>query len=445
VVLHEGGHFFFSKLFKVKVEKFFLFFDAWNVKLFSTKMKWFTRLFPKMKDNETEYGVGWLPFGGYVKIAGMVDESMDKEQLAQEPQPWEFRSKPAWQRLLIMIGGVLVNFLLAIFIYSMITFYYGESYIKPVDMTYGLKFNEQAKENGFRDGDIIVKVDGKEVKTFTNAIMRDISNAEVVTVLRNGQEMDIELPGKLNLLDMLQSEPPYVTYLLPNVVDSVFPGSPAAKAGMKKGDKITALNGNKVESFNDFTYYVSRIKDAVVENASHEDSLKARSVEMVINGTDTVNTVLTSDFMVGFSAVNPSNIYKITEKKYGFFESFPVGIRYGCKTLAGYVNDLKYIFTKKGARSVGGFVTMGQIFPSKWDWFSFWNLTAFFSIILAFMNILPIPALDGGHVLFLIYEVITGRKPSDKFLEYAEMVGLFLLLGLLLFANGNDILRLFGI
>ena len=443
VVLHEGGHFFFSKLFKVKVEKFFMFFDAWGVKLFSTKSKWFSKLFPKIAKSETEYGIGWLPFGGYVKIAGMIDESMDKEQMAQPPQPYEFRAKPAWQRLLIMVGGVLVNLLLAFFIYSMIKYYYGDSYIRPQDMTYGLKFNEEGKNAGFQDGDIIIRTDDKDVKTFTVALMRDIANAETVTVLRDGKEQTLSMPEGLSLLKMAEAEPPFVDYLLPLKVDSVIAGTPAAKMGLKKGDTVTSFNGTPILSYNDFTYQVLRLQDAITEESTAADSLKLRTVQLVVNGTDTVNTVLTSEFKMGF--VNAMPDYKITEQHYGFFESFPVGVKYGWNTLANYVDDLKYLFTKEGSRSVGGFVTMGKIFPSTWDWYSFWNLTALFSIILAFMNILPIPALDGGHVLFLLYEIIARRKPSEKFLERAEMVGLFILLGLLLYANGNDILRLFGI
>lgn len=443
VVLHEGGHFFFSKLFKVKVEKFFMFFDAWGVKLFSTKSKWFSKLFPKIAKSETEYGIGWLPFGGYVKIAGMIDESMDKEQMAQPPQPYEFRTKPAWQRLLIMVGGVLVNLLLAFFIYSMIKYYYGDSYIRPQDMTYGLKFNEEGKNAGFQDGDIIIRTDDKDVKTFTVALMRDIANAETVTVLRDGKEQTLSMPEGLSLLKMAEAEPPFVDYLLPLKVDSVIAGTPAAKMGLKKGDTVTSFNGTPILSYNDFTYQVLRLQDAITEESTAADSLKLRTVQLVVNGTDTVNTVLTSEFKMGF--VNAMPDYIITEQHYGFFESFPVGVKYGWNTLANYVDDLKYLFTKEGSRSVGGFVTMGKIFPATWDWYSFWNLTALFSIILAFMNILPIPALDGGHVLFLLYEIIARRKPSEKFLERAEMVGLFILLGLLLYANGNDILRLFGI
>ena len=443
VVLHEGGHFFFSKLFKVKVEKFFLFFDPY-FHLFSTKDKWFLRLFPRFKDKETEYGVGWLPFGGYVKIAGMIDESMDTEQMKKPAQPWEFRSKPAWQRLLIMVGGVFVNFILALFIYSMILYTWGESYVKSEDATYGLKFNEQAHKDGFRDGDIIVAVDGERVETFQMSILRDISNASTVTVLRNGTEVTLDMPGNMNLLDMLKQEPKYADYRLPLKVDSVSAGSPAMKCGLKKGDVITSFNGTPIADYNDWQAQVLKLQDGLTEQSTPADSVKARMVALVINGKDSVNVMLSPDFTFGFYNVPYFSKYKITTKEYGFFESFPAGIKYGLETLHGYVSDLKYVFTKQGARSVGGFVTIGNLFPAQWDWFKFWNMTAFLSIILAFMNILPIPAFDGGHVLFLLYEVITRRKPSEKFLERAQVAGMFFILALLIFANANDILRVLG-
>ncbi len=460
VVLHEGGHFFFAKLFKVRVLKFYVFFNP-KFHIFSTYDRWFRRLFRRKPEvvpekvekdengNEqkvkeyvgTEYGLGWLPLGGYCAIAGMIDET--NQSLSSEPQPYEFRTKPAWQRLLIMVGGVLVNLLLAFFIYSMIKFYYGDSYIRPQDMTYGLKFNEDGKNAGFQDGDIIIRTDDTDVKTFSMALMRDISNAETVTVLRGGKETVLNMPEGLSLLKMAEAEPPFVDYLLPFKVDSVISGTPAEKIGMKKGDVVTSFNGVPIASYNDFTYQILRLQDAVTEETTAADSLSLRTVQLVLNNTDTVSAVLTSEFKIGI--INAMPDYKVTEQKYGFFESFPVGIKYGWNILGNYVNDLKYLFTKEGSRSVGGFVTMGKIFPDTWNWYSFWNLTAFFSIILAFMNILPIPALDGGHVLFLLYEIVVGRKPGDNFLKRAEMVGLFILLALLLYANGNDILRLFGI
>ncbi len=436
IVLHEGGHFLFAKLFKVRVEKFYLFFDAWNFSLFKWPHK-------KKNENQTQYGIGWLPLGGYVKISGMIDESMDTEQMKQPAQPWEFRSKPAWQRLLIMLGGVIVNFIVAFFIYSMVLFVWGESYILSKDMTYGLKFNESAKADGFRDGDIIIRIDDEEVGSWNTSELRNISNSQTVTVLRSGKEVVLNMPGEMNLIEMLQQEPMYAEPLLPMSIDSIIPNSPAEKIGLKTTDRITAVNGKQINDFNDFKFQLLCLQDVLNEESTSSDSLKARTLSLVVNQSDTLTAVLTPEFTLGFTVKFPD--YKITEKKYGLFESIPAGIKFGCETLVGYVSDLKYVFTKQGARNVGGFISIGNIFPDVWDWHRFWMLTAFLSIMLGFMNVLPIPALDGGHAFFTLYEIITGRKPSDKFLERAQYVGMFILLGLLILANGNDIMRLFGI
>lgn len=425
----------FSKIFKVRVEKFYLFFDAWNFSLFKYPRK-------KKSEDQTEYGIGWLPLGGYVKIAGMIDESMDKEQMAQEPQPWEFRTKPAWQRLLIMLGGVIVNFIAAFAIYSMVLFVWGKQYLNPADMTCGLKFNAEAKALGFQDGDQLVMIDGDSVEAWSAALVRDISTAKAVTVNRGGESIVVDLPGDLNMLKMLE-EPRFVTELVPMKVDSVMPGSPAMEVGMKRGDAITSINGVQVADYNDFVWQVASLSQNLNENSIADDSLKARTVDVVINGTDSATAVLTSDFKFGFDAALPE--YKISTKEYGFFESIPAGIAYGCDILSGYVSDLKYIFTKEGAKQVGGFGAIANIFPAEWDWRSFWTMTALLSIILGFMNVLPIPALDGGHAVFAVYEIITGRKPSDKFLERAQVVGMIILFGLLIFANLNDVLRWIGI
>ena len=425
----------FSKIFKVRVEKFYLFFDAWNFSLFKYPRK-------KKSEDQTEYGIGWLPLGGYVKIAGMIDESMDKEQMAQEPQPWEFRTKPAWQRLLIMLGGVIVNFIAAFAIYSMVLFVWGKQYLSPADMTCGLKFNTEAKALGFQDGDQIVMIDGDSVEAWSAALVRDISTAKSVTVNRGGESVVVGLPGDLNMLKMLE-EPRFVSELVPMKVDSVMPGSPAMEVGMKRGDAITSINGVQVADYNDFVWQVASLSQNLNENSIADDSLKARTVDIVINGTDSATAVLTSDFKFGFVAALPE--YKISTKEYGFFESIPACIAYGCDILSGYVSDLKYIFTKEGAKQVGGFGAIANIFPAEWDWRSFWTMTALLSIILVFMNVLPIPALDGGHAVFAVYEIITGRKPSDKFLERAQVVGMIILFGLLIFANLNDVLRWIGI
>lgn len=459
IVLHEGGHFLFAKLFKTRVEKFYLFFD-YKFHLFSTYSNWFRRLMgkkpvPRRKDKDgndtadyeyegTEYGIGWIPLGGYVKISGMIDESMDKAQMALPPQPWEFRTKPAWQRLLIMLGGIIVNFLAAFVIYAMVLFTWGEQYVRSEDMTYGMKFSEAAKEDGFRDGDIIIAIDGEHVESWQPGKLQDISNATEVTVLRNGKKQQIELSGNLNLIDMLQQEPRYASILLPLEVDSVMPGSPAQKIGLKKGDRITALNGQPVADFNDFHLQLLTLQDVLTEESTSADSLKQRQVSLVINDHDTVQTTLTAEFTLGFSNITPY-LDKVTTREYTFLESFPAGVRLGYETLVSYVDQMKYLFTSKGARSVGGFIGIGKIFPDVWDWQRFWLLTAFLSIALGFMNALPIPALDGGHAIFAIYEIITRRKPSEKFLERVQYIGMILLIALMVLAQANDILRLFGL
>lgn len=435
IALHEGGHFLFSKLFKVRVEKFYLFFDAWNFSLFKYPRK-------KKSDDQTEYGIGWLPLGGYVKIAGMIDESMDKEQMAQEPQPWEFRTKPAWQRLLIMLGGVIVNFIVAFAIYSMVLFVWGKQYLKPTDMTYGLKFNTEAKALGFQDGDQIVMIDGDSVESWHPILARDISTAKSVTVNRSGKSVVVDLPGNLNMLKMFE-QPPFMSELIPMKIDSVMPESPAAMLGLKCGDAITSINSTPIADYNDLVWKLAELPQALDANSLADDSLRARTVNVVVNGTDTVTTVLTSDFKFGF--IPASFKYKVSTKGYGFFESIPAGVAYGCDVLSGYVSDLKYVFTKEGAKQVGGFAAIGGLFPSEWDWRIFWDMTALLSVILGFMNVLPIPALDGGHAVFAIYEIVTGRKPSEKLLERAQVVGMVILFGLLIFANLNDLLRFIGV
>jgi len=454
IVLHEGGHYLFAKLFGARVEKFYLFFD-YKFHLFSTYDNWFRRLLgkkpvPKKEDGEyeyqgTEYGIGWIPLGGYVKIAGMIDESMDKEQMKQPAKPWELRTKPAWQRLLVMLGGVIVNFLLAFFIYAMVLYAWGEQYIKPTDITYGFKFSEQAKADGFQDGDIITGVDGETFDSWTNANLRDIANGKTVHILRAGQPMDITLPHQLNLLEMLET-PRYVSERIPLAIDSILPGTPAAAIDLQKGDSIVTFAGQPIADYNDLINAKDLVAKAITEPMTHADSLKLRTVPIAFLRSDSLvqdTIALTADFSLGFMNRQPN--YTISTRNYSFLGSLPAGVKYGWDTLKGYVSDLKYVFTKKGATQVGGFIAIGNIFPATWDWQRFWLLTAFLSIILGFMNVLPIPALDGGHALFAFYEMVTGRKPSDKFLERAQYVGMFLLLALLIFANLNDILRLFHI
>lgn len=445
VILHEGGHFFFSKLFKVKVEKFFLFFDPY-FHLFSTKDKWITRIFPKLKNNETEYGIGWLPFGGYVKISGMIDESMDTEQMKQPVQPWEFRAKPAWQRLFIMIGGVLVNFLLALFIYSMVLFAWGEEYMPMKNLTQGMQFNEQAEQIGFRDGDRLLAADGVPFERWDANVYRTVSEAQTITVERDGKPVDITINEELDLLKMLKEVPAFMAPVVPSVLDSVLPGLPASKAGIRKGDRIIAVDGNSVSTWSDFDFLMAKKSDILAAGCSAADSARLRHMEVVYlsegaTAPDTVSLQLSQDYMLGIVRTNLLDYAQTAHNDFGFWESIPAGVSHGMTVLSGYVSDLKYMFTSEGVKSVGSFVTIGNIFPAVWDWQSFWELTAFLSLMLAVMNILPIPALDGGHVLFLIVEMIMRRPPSQKFMERAQMVGLALLMGLMLLACYNDIVR----
>ena len=441
VLLHEGGHFFFAKLFGVRVEKFYLFFDP-------SIWKWDGSLFKfKPKGSDTQYGVGWLPLGGYCKIAGMIDESFDTEQMKQPEQPWEFRAKPAWQRLLIMIGGVLVNFLLALFIYSMILFHWGDTYIPVKDMTLGMKFNTEAKTLGFKDGDILLGTEKGEFKDFSADLYRDISEAQRVDLIRNGKKMSLTLPGDLNLLGMLKAEPSFVRPLIPAEVDSVMADSPAASIGLQKGDKIVAINDKPIDSYNEFTDQLGILEDMMTAAKTKEDSLKVRTTTIVFEhneATDTATVTLTPELKLGFYVKSLAGLYEPYTHEYSFLESIPAGIKYGWNVLAGYVGDMKYVFTADGAKSLGGFGAIGSLFPPMWDWYLFWKMTAFLSIILAFMNILPIPALDGGHVLFLVYEMITRRKPSETFMIRAEYVGFGILILLMVVANLNDILRWLG-
>lgn len=450
VLLHEGGHFFFSKLFGVRVEKFYLFFDPW-----------FSLFKFKPKKSDTTYGIGWLPLGGYCKISGMIDESMDTEQMKQPAQPYEFRSKPAWQRLLIMIGGVLVNFLLALFIYAMCLFTWGEDYVRPKDMAQGMLFNKEAKALGFQDHDILVGTNLGEFKDAKADMYRGLANATEVYVIRNGKQLTINTPGDLDLLSMLKNVPMFVQPYVPAVVDSVSPKSAAERMGLQKSDRILSLNGKQIDSFSAFTYEAGRSTDMFTCAQTHADTVKALAAVLTVerqveSKTDTLtlkgqfDAVSAGGFsplskgepmrlVLGYMPQQPQ--YKVTHIDYGFFESFPAGVKYGCKVLSGYVGDMKYLFSAEGAKSLGGFGAIGSLFPSQWDWHSFWLMTAFLSIILAFMNILPIPALDGGHVLFLLYEMIARRKPSENFMIYAEYIGIGVLLLLMVMANLNDILR----
>ncbi len=418
VVLHEMGHFFFAKLFKTRVEKFYLFFNPW-----------FSLL--KFKKGETEYGIGWLPLGGYVKISGMIDESMDIEQMKQPPQPYEFRSKPSWQRLLIMVGGVLVNFILALVIYSMVLYVWGEEYLPTKNVKYGISCDSLALQNGLRNGDKIVSVDNHVIENFRDVVPHIVLNlSKSVQVERNGQMVNVPLKESL-IKDLLDKPKEFITPRFPFYVEDFVKDSPAIGAGIKKGDKLTAIDSVKVEYFDEFRTELSKHKKKeVTVTLLRNDSIKH------------VKIVVPEDGLLGiYPQGDMSKFFELKKIEYGFWESIPAGINKGIKTLKDYIKQFKLI--PKSPESLGGFITIGKIFPGVWDWESFWTLTAFLSIILAFMNILPIPALDGGHVIFLLYEMITGRKPGDKFMEYAQIGGLVILFGLLIYANLNDVFRLF--
>ena len=423
VLVHEFGHFIFARIFKVRVEKFYLFFDPW-----------FSIFKFKPKNSDTEYGVGWLPLGGYCKISGMIDESMDKEAMAQPPKPYEFRSKPAGQRLMIMVAGVLFNFLLALFI-SMVLFTWGDTFLPLKNVKAGMDYSETFHNVGFQDGDILLKADDTELERFGEDCFRRVLNAQTVTVLRGGVETVIPIPEDM-AQRVMRDKKGFASYRFPMVVRELGKTesgeSPAAVAGLQPGDSIVSINGIVTPSFYEVGEVLAQNKDKDVLVGFY----RAGIPQTLTLHTDTAGKM-------GIYSVSPFDMYQTVTRKYGFFESFPAGVMLGVNTLKGYVSDMKYVFTKEGASSLGGFGTIGSLFPAEWDWHSFWMKTAFLSIILAFMNILPIPALDGGHVMFLLYEVIARRKPSDKFLEYAQVTGMFLLFALLIYANGNDIFRFF--
>ncbi|MBQ3237680.1 MAG: RIP metalloprotease RseP [Bacteroidaceae bacterium] len=425
VVVHEMGHFIFARIFGVRVERFSLFFGKPLLRY-------------KPKRSETEYVVGWLPFGGYVELSGMIDESLNVEQMKQPPQPWEFRTKPAWQRLLIMIGGVCFNLIFACLLYAMILFKWGDSYVPLDSSKYGMEFNERAEAMGFRDGDVLVRTDKVALDRFGGDMLRAIVDAETVTVLREGSEVLITMPEEVSLLDFNGDVQPFVQFYNPMTIDSVIPGSAAALAGLMAGDDILSVNGTSTSTWITFNTALNQMREQEAEGEIVNHDL---SVVYSRGGAlDTVVVAADADFILGITVAMP---YEPATKEYGFFASIPAGIAYGWNTLKGYVSDFKYVFTKEGATSLGGFGTIGSLFPSQWNWYSFWMMTAFISIILAFMNILPIPALDGGHLMFLLFEMITGRKPSDKFMERVQIIGMVLLFGLMIYANLNDIIRYF--
>ena len=419
VILHEFGHFAFARLFKTRVEKFYLFFNPW----FS--------LF-KIKKGETEYGIGWLPLGGYVKISGMIDESMDKEQMKQAPQPWEFRSKKSWQRLLIMLGGVIMNFVLAGFIYICVLFVWGEDYVPVENMKYGITTNDTGSEIGFRNGDKILSINNIKFEKFKE-IQKEIllSDDKTVQINRDGKLIDIIINDSTHMKSIIAGRRGFIGIRSEFIIDSVLKNSNAYKAGLKKGDRFIALNDSSLQFFDQYVNYFK----------SHKNTETKVTVQRS-GGINTLTVKVDSSGMIGV-ATNPLAGIKTEHQSYTFFESIPAGISMGGEQIRDYLRQFKLIFNPEteAYKSLGSFGAIGSMFPSKWDWHSFWLMTAFLSIILAVVNILPIPALDGGHVMFVLYEMISGRKPSDKFLEYAQIVGFVILIAIMVYAIRNDIVN----
>ncbi len=418
ILLHELGHFTFARIFKTRVEKFYLFFNPW----FSIYKK---------KIGDTEFGLGWLPIGGYCKIAGMIDESMDKEQMKQPPQPWEFRSKPAWQRLLIISGGVLTNFILALFLYSMVLYVWGKEYLPTENAIYGYAMDSTAQKAGLRDGDMILSVDHKPTKTYLEVpLLIIVDNAKTIQVLRNQEKIDVPVPSWLSEKLTKYEKASFITPRIPFTIDSVNPNSAASQAGLTKGDRIIGLNNEATPYFNEF-------KNQIQHLLNQDISIT------VLRKTDTLQLKghVPETGLLGISGVGMDQYFKLNKQEYTFFQAIPAGIKEGVSTLTGYVSSLKLLFRHEGYKSLGSIISFTRVYSPTWDWHSFFLLTAFLSIILAFMNILPIPALDGGYILFILYEMILRKKPSDKFLEYAQMTGMLLLLALMAYAIFNDINR----
>ncbi|MDE6268916.1 MAG: RIP metalloprotease RseP [Muribaculaceae bacterium] len=439
VVIHEAGHYMFARIFGIKVEKFYLFFDPWFALLRWRPKKKKVQT-PRLNSDgteraswrDTEYGIGWLPLGGYVKIAGMIDESMDRDQMAKPAQPWEFRSKAAHKRLLVMLGGVIMNFVLAIIIYAGIAFYWGERTIDYHDAYAGLDYSPAALKAGFVNGDIPLTADGEPIVSTDRDHILKMVQAHEVTVLRGGSDtVTISLPS--DFVFQVSDDGGFCALRVPVFVKMVQAGDPAAKAGILEGDHIVAVGGVPTPSFTEFS---PRLR-------SHASDSVTITVERAGGETLDLTVVPTSEGTIGIGLMKPDEVYPVKSIRYSILASVPKGIAIGTGTLGSYVSSLRHVFSKRGAESIGGFGAIGNMFPSAWNWRTFWETTAFLSIILAFMNILPIPALDGGHVLFLFWEIITRRKPSEKVLEYAQMAGMAFLFAILLYANGNDIYRFF--
>lgn len=449
VVIHEFGHYIIARAFGIKVEKFYLFFNPW-FSLFKWKPK---SKGPKYDKNgkeratwrDTEYGIGWLPLGGYVKIAGMIDESMDKEQMAQPEKPWEFRAKPAWQRLCVMIAGVMFNFILAILIYAGIAFFYGNKYV-PLDKAYeGMDFTPAAQNVGFVNGDMPILADGKPINASEAWFLYKVVDAKEVTVLRKAHADSLTDRGLMvvprdtvivslpsDFIHRVSEDEGFMAYRLPVFVAQINNGTPASRAGLEKGDRIVGIGGVPTPSY-------SELQDELKRNAGRETDITVMRGDKVL----TLKATPSEEGKLGFGLMPLTEVYSTMTEHYSFFRSFPKGWQIGTETLGTYVSSLSHLFSKEGVQSVGGFGAIGSIFPEKWNWYQFWQTTAFLSVILAFMNIIPIPGLDGGHVMFLLWEVVTRRKVNEKVLEYAQYAGMLFLLLLLVYANGNDIVRAF--
>lgn len=430
IVLHELGHFIPAKLFKTKVEKFYLFFD-YKFSLF------------KKKIGDTVYGIGWIPLGGYVKIAGMIDESMDKEQLKQEPQPWEFRSKPAWQRLIIMLGGVFVNFVLGILIYICLMWVYGEKYLPNENVKDGIWVQDElAVGLGLETGDKVISVDGQDIQKFSE-IPIEFINGNSFVIERKGQRIDKQIPVDFisKLVDRGKEARGFIMPRFPFTIGAVSKDSPNLNSGLLKKDIVVAINNSPIK-------YYDEAKEKLAMYKGQEATLtvnragEKKDITVKVTDEGKLGVVFTA---LPFSDLEKLGYYTLADKTYTFGQAIPAGLNKSWNTLTGYIKQLKKIFNPStGAyKGLGGFISIGSIFPSEWSAYTFWSITAFLSIMLGFMNLLPIPALDGGHVVFTLWEMITGKKPGDKFLEYAQIVGFVLLLTLLIFANGNDIFKLF--
>ncbi|MDR1761543.1 MAG: RIP metalloprotease RseP [Bacteroidales bacterium] len=443
VLIHELGHFTFAKLFGTRVDKFYLFFNP-KISLVKCKKingKWRFKFFSQNVDDDdwekypdnTEYGIGWLPFGGYCKIAGMIDESMDKNHLEQEPKDYEYRSKKLWQRFLIISGGVIFNFIFALIIYAGMLYAWGESYLPVKNAHYGIYVDSTARSLGLHNGDKILSIDGIEPERFSDIIMAIVvDEAQTVRIDRNGQELDIAIPEKFNRKIISNSNATFITEFIPFIIDSLIPQSPAEKAGLRIGDRVVGIDSIETPAFYDFVLavksYAGKNTNLIVERNGYRE---------------TVPVTISEQGTIGAYRRDLPDIYTFETKSYTLLQSIPAGACLGVETLGFYVKQMKLVFTKEGSQEVGSFVSMGKLYPKTWNWAAFWSLMALFSIILAFMNILPIPALDGGHLLFLIYELIFGKKPSDQFLVKAQMVGMAIVLSIFFYALFLDLGRLF--